>query len=150
MMELIAFHCGSLHLGGKPKVLLYYSQLGIRVCSGCHMRKHGREREIDNQLSQINYMFAMVEEVQDASGDEWDSDLLDQNPDIEESVAHALLRLPNEEGQPVKFGTFCLVYQSLTDMKLISIPRSFAFWQPWEHIPVLATLWLQKGFKRVC
>ena len=49
MMESITFHCGSLYFGGKPKVLINYSQHGIRVCNGFHIRNHGK-REMDNQL----------------------------------------------------------------------------------------------------
>ena len=39
----------------------------------------------ENQLSQANYVFAIVERVQEeTSGDEWESDLLEENSDIEE------------------------------------------------------------------
>ena len=44
-------------------------------------------------------MFATVERVQEeASGDEWESDLSEENSDIEESAAHASLISPNNNG----------------------------------------------------
>src|ERR1700678_2414360 len=43
----------------------------------------------ENQLLQANYVFAIVEYVQEeASGDKWESDLLEENSDIEEKRSY--------------------------------------------------------------